>query len=176
MTPARANRLPSHMHPMDSPRLPNQRVKVRRIISSWVTCQRMGALGVAPGKTVIWQRYVRNVPFPPDHSRRELPRALPSGVWSVFGVERAYEPRYSLPGSGNSRLIRTQLNATLGPAVVAEVNFLSRLGQDPVGIVSLCLIKFSAQCSKALILGSEAKTSLAPRGLKWKFDKGHILL
>lgn len=53
----------------------------------------------------------------------------------------------------------------------AEVNFLSSLGQDPVPVVCLGLIKFSARCISTL---SWAPVQVPPCGLKWKFNKGHI--
>ena len=82
-------------------------------ISSWASSQWLEALGFAPRKTVIWWRYVRNVPLPTKHCRRrEWP--TPVGGAYVLHVESVYELTH-VP-SGNSHLIRTQLNMTLGPS------------------------------------------------------------
>lgn len=75
-------------------------------------------------------------------------------------MESVYELTHSLSSSGSSLPDQNTIEHDLGPRLWhAEVNFLSSLGQDAVPIVSFCLIKFSAQYSKRLILGSEAKAS-----------------
>ena len=94
--------------------------------------------------------------------KRALPYAtLQKGEWPrachgtvCLHVENVYELTHSLSSSGNSCLVRTQLNLTLGPSCGRQRLISFPPGQDPVLIVFLCLITFSAQYSMHLISGS----------------------